>query len=119
MGRRDQLETPLAQILAVAVEAWAPDSTRTTAIAGLVETLASTLADSRGGRPLWVLWQRLAFSRVELPPALRAELGYNRLGPLAQATASLVLVDGEYVFTRSCEGSGERPRDQVTPETAA
>lgn len=114
------LDTPLAQRLAVAIEAWAPDSALPTTVADLTEMLAFTLAGSRGGRPLWVFWQRLALSRVELPPTLHAELGHDRLGALARNTASLVLFDGAgRLHDELRRVAAERPLDPALREDTA
>ncbi len=88
------LNTRLTQRLAVAIEAWAPDSALPTTTAELADMLAVTLAGSRGGRRLWVFWQRIALSRVELPPELHMALGRDHLGSLGWQTASLALFDG-------------------------
>ncbi len=60
----------------------------------LADLLAKTLAGSRAGRRLWVYWQRLALSRVELPPEVHAALGEQRLGQFGRETTALVLFDG-------------------------
>lgn len=88
------LDTPLAQHLAVAIEAWSPDAVLPASIAKLAEMLAAVLASSRAGRRLWVFWQRLALSRVDLPVGVRAALGEDRLDLLGRETAALVLSDG-------------------------
>lgn len=93
-GLASQLDTPLAQRLAVAIEAWAPDSAVPTNVADLADELANVLAASRTGRRLWAYWQRLALSRVDLPPEMLAELGAARLAEFQRETAGLVLFDG-------------------------
>lgn len=87
-------DTPLAQRLAVVIEAWSPDADLPSTICELADMLAVTLAGSRAGRRLWVFWQRLALSRVALPPEVHAALGEDRLGSFGRETGSFVLFDG-------------------------
>lgn len=114
------LDTPLAQRLAVAIEAWSPDAVLPSSIADLAEMLAVALAGSRAGRQLWVFWQRLALSRVELPAGVHAALGEDRLGSFGRETADLVLFDGVgRLHDELRRVAEERPLDPELGEAAA
>jgi len=112
--------TPLAQRLAVAIDAWAPDAVLPSTTGDLAETLADLLARSRRGRHLWVYWQRLALARIELPAHIRTELGDGRLDAFARETASLVFFDGNgRLHDELRRVAEERPLDPALGEATA
>jgi tetratricopeptide (TPR) repeat protein len=123
VARRDEaaaLTTPLAQRVAVAIEAWSPDIELPTTLGGLADLLASTLADSRAGRYVWAYWQRLALARVTVPGAVRDDLGLARLRTLGRETVNLVLMDGsDRLHDEFRRVATERPIDPALGDTGA
>jgi len=115
----DELDTPLKQRLAAAIEAWNPGELLPSGeTADLALSLAEALVDRRHGRRLWALWQRLALARVHVDGEMLDRLGAADLNPLANETLHRVLLDGHCrlhdVLRRVAEG---RPVDPAIHAT--
>ncbi len=112
-ARAGVLQTPLQQRLAAGLVAWGADPVlESTEPHDLTVALATRLAQRRGGRPLWVVWQRLALERLEADADILNAVGASSLDALADFTLRSVLLDGgnrlHDVFRRIAEA---RPVD--------